>query len=110
MATVTPIPPDGPCHPNLIMATSAPKDSSSARGKLLPAQALDLDYYQSTLGLVRSLSILDRLLAPLVLLAMILGVIIGVYAPNVQNAFNGAKLAGTSVRPYPTSRIRSSEC
>jgi ACR3 family arsenite transporter len=31
---------------------------------------------------------------------MILGVIIGVYAPNVQNVFNGAKFAGTSVRKY----------
>jgi ACR3 family arsenite transporter len=48
--------------------------------------------------LLTSLSILDRFLAILVLLAMIIGVIIGVYAPGVQKAFNGAKFAGTSVR------------
>ncbi|ORY26594.1 sodium bile acid symporter family-domain-containing protein [Naematelia encephala] len=51
----------------------------------------------TALALVKSLSILDRFLAPLVLLAMILGVIIGVYAKGVQSAFNGAKFAGTSV-------------
>lgn len=38
------------------------------------------------------------MLALLVLIAMILGVVIGVYAPNVQQAFSGAELAGTSVR------------
>jgi ACR3 family arsenite efflux pump ArsB len=49
-------------------------------------------------ALVKSLSILDRLLALFVLLAMILGVVIGVYAPNVQTVFNGAELAGTPIR------------
>ncbi|CAD6572525.1 MAG: hypothetical protein TREMPRED_000567 [Tremellales sp. Tagirdzhanova-0007] len=97
MATTTAIAAEGPCHPDLGMGTLAPKDRSSARGKLPFAQTSYLYYNRSASGLVRSLSILDRLLAPLVLLAMILGVIIGVYAPNVQNAFNGAKLAGTSV-------------
>lgn len=32
---------------------------------------------------------------------MILGVIIGVYAPHVQQTFDGAKFAGTSVRKTP---------
>lgn len=40
------------------------------------------------------------MLALLVLIAMILGVVIGVYAPNVQQAFSGAELAGTSVREF----------
>ena len=51
-----------------------------------------------SLGLLGSLSVLDRWLAPIVLLAMILGIIIGEYAPNVDKSFNGAKFADTSVR------------
>lgn len=54
-------------------------------------------------ALVKSLSILDRLLALFVLLAMILGVVIGVYAPNVQTVFNGAELAGTPIRKFEDS-------
>jgi hypothetical protein len=50
------------------------------------------------LALLTSLSILDRLLALLVLIAMILGVVIGVYAPNVQEIFNKEAFAGTSIR------------
>jgi ACR3 family arsenite transporter len=52
-----------------------------------------------------SLSILDRLLALLVLIAMILGVVIGVYAPNVQEIFNKEAFAGTSIRTWPHTSI-----
>ena len=54
--------------------------------------------HADALALVKGLSILDRFLALLVLLAMILGVIIGVYAPGAQAAFSGAEFAHTSVR------------
>lgn len=52
------------------------------------------------IALIKGLSILDRFLALLVLIAMILGCVIGVYAPGVQAAFSGAEFAHTSVRKY----------
>ncbi|KAF5329670.1 hypothetical protein D9619_009444 [Psilocybe cf. subviscida] len=45
----------------------------------------------------RELSILDKLLTPLVLLSMILGVVIGNFAPNVRSALDTAKFDGVSV-------------
>lgn len=88
---------DGPCHPVL---RSAPHDNKGAAlSECQNSCGCGLIDADGTQELVKSLSILDRLLALLVLLAMILGVIIGIYAPGVQEAFNGrAKLAGTSVR------------
>lgn len=53
----------------------------------------------------KSLSILDRLLTPFILLAMILGVLIGVYAPDVQGAFNKAEFHGVSGREYLLYRM-----
>ncbi|GFZ48130.1 Arsenic compounds resistance protein 3 [Saitozyma sp. JCM 24511] len=72
--------PPGPCGPapNLERATEG--------NRRLTAKTL-----------LTSLSILDRLLALLVLIAMILGVVIGVYAPNVQEIFNKEAFAGTSI-------------
>jgi len=43
------------------------------------------------------LSILDRLLTPAILVCMIMGVVIGEFAPHVQEAFNTARLDGVSV-------------
>ncbi|RSH80765.1 hypothetical protein EHS25_007101 [Saitozyma podzolica] len=51
----------------------------------------------STAALVRGLSWLDRLLAPLVLVAMVLGVVIGKFAPNVETVLTGAQLRGVSI-------------
>jgi ACR3 family arsenite efflux pump ArsB len=51
-------------------------------------------------AILSSLSLLDRFLAPIILIAMILGVIIGVYADGVEEAFNGARFAGVSVREF----------
>jgi len=49
--------------------------------------------------LAKKLGITDRLLTPLILLFMILGVIIGEFAPDqVQKAFDTAQLEGVSVR------------
>ncbi|KAG9093273.1 hypothetical protein FRC06_011586, partial [Ceratobasidium sp. 370] len=52
----------------------------------------------SATGLFRSLSFLDRYLAVFILLAMITGVLIGVYKEDgVQRAFAGASWQGTSI-------------
>ncbi|KAJ7151239.1 sodium bile acid symporter family-domain-containing protein [Mycena filopes] len=45
----------------------------------------------------KRLSILDRLLTPAILLAMIVGVLIGEYVPTVQDAFNTARFDGVSI-------------
>jgi len=48
--------------------------------------------------LLQKLSILDRLLTPLIILAMILGVIIEEFAPHVREAFDTARFDSVSVR------------
>ncbi|KAJ7727727.1 sodium bile acid symporter family-domain-containing protein [Mycena metata] len=45
----------------------------------------------------KRLSILDRLLTPAILVAMIVGVLIGEYVPSVQDAFNTARFDGVSI-------------
>ncbi|KAH7337318.1 sodium bile acid symporter family-domain-containing protein [Rhizoctonia solani] len=56
------------------------------------------DSAPSATGLFKSLSFLDRYLAVFILLAMIAGVLIGVYKEEgVQRAFNGASWQGTSI-------------
>lgn len=51
-----------------------------------------------TPSLLKELSWLDRLLTPLVLLSMIVGVIIGEFVSGVQEAFNTATFADVSLR------------
>ncbi|KIM41603.1 hypothetical protein M413DRAFT_445579 [Hebeloma cylindrosporum] len=48
-------------------------------------------------GPFKGLSIQDKLLSPFILLAMILGVIIGEFAPNVHNALDTAKFESVSL-------------
>ncbi|KIM91942.1 hypothetical protein PILCRDRAFT_57518 [Piloderma croceum F 1598] len=48
-------------------------------------------------ALFQKLNILDRLLTPAILVFMILGVIIGEFAPHVQEAFDTARFDGVSV-------------
>ncbi|THU98381.1 arsenical-resistance protein [Dendrothele bispora CBS 962.96] len=48
-------------------------------------------------NLFRKLSVQDRLLTPAILLCMILGVVIGNFAPNVQGAFDTVRLKSVSV-------------
>jgi ACR3 family arsenite transporter len=48
----------------------------------------------------KKLSIQDKLLTPFILLAMILGVIIGEFSPNVRNALDTAKFQSVSLRTY----------
>ncbi|KAF8621536.1 hypothetical protein AX15_007708 [Amanita polypyramis BW_CC] len=47
-------------------------------------------------GLISELSIVDRLLSPLIIIVMIVGVIIGEYAPNVQHAFDTVRFDSVS--------------
>ena len=46
----------------------------------------------------KELSILDRLLTPLVFITMVVGVVLGEFAPSVRNALNTAKFDGVSIR------------
>jgi hypothetical protein len=50
------------------------------------------------IGPFKELSIQDKLLSPFILLAMILGVVIGEFAPNVRNALDTAKFESVSLR------------
>jgi hypothetical protein len=53
-------------------------------------------------ALYSELSILDRLLTPLILVFMIVGVVIGEFVSGIQEAFDTVQLNGVSVRTYPT--------
>lgn len=46
------------------------------------------------------LSLLDRLLTPLILLAMIIGIVAGILAPDVQDVFNSLEFRGVSLREH----------
>ena len=48
----------------------------------------------------KKLSIQDKLLTPFILLAMILGVVIGEFSSNVHNALDTAKFQSVSLRTY----------
>lgn len=52
------------------------------------------------LELFKRLSIFDRLLSPLIILAMIIGVLIGEFTPHVQQAFDTVRFNSVSVRTY----------
>jgi arsenite transporter len=52
------------------------------------------------LELFKRLSMLDRLLTPLIILAMIIGVVIGEFVPHVQQAFDTVRFDSVSVRTY----------
>ena len=50
------------------------------------------------IAIFTKLSILDRLLTPAILICMILGVVIGEFAPHVQQSFDTARFDSVSVR------------
>lgn len=51
-------------------------------------------------GPFKELSTQDKLLSPFILLAMILGVVIGEFAPKVRTALDTAKFESVSLRMY----------
>lgn len=51
-------------------------------------------------GLFKELSILDRLLTPAILICMVIGVIIGVYSSDVQEAFDTVRFESVSIREF----------
>ncbi|KAJ7611241.1 sodium bile acid symporter family-domain-containing protein [Roridomyces roridus] len=55
------------------------------------------EHVQKQANLFTRLSILDRMLTPAILVAMIVGVLIGVYVQGVQAAFNTATFHGVSI-------------
>jgi hypothetical protein len=48
--------------------------------------------------LFKKLSIIDRIITPLIFIAMVVGIIIGEFAPNVQRAFDTARINNVSAR------------
>lgn len=59
----------------------------------------------SSLVLFRRLGIFDRLLTPLILVSMVVGVLIGDFVPGVQAAFDTVKFDSVSVREQPIHSI-----
>lgn len=82
----------------------APIPTDSTRGILLGAASV---MYEDNLrlhaGLAGRLGILDKLLTPAILLAMIIGVIIGEFVPSVQSAFNTVRFKSVSLREYSST-------
>lgn len=73
-----------------------PKVGISLRAILALSQAADRPNLSAVF---KELSILDRLLTPLIILAMIVGVLIGEFRPNeIQTAFDTAQFDGVSAR------------
>lgn len=62
-------------------------------------QYLDIDFLREKipLALIRKLGFIDRYLLVWILLAMIIGVIIGYFAPNVQESFETVQFGSVSV-------------
>ncbi|RDB19029.1 Arsenite resistance protein ArsB [Hypsizygus marmoreus] len=56
-----------------------------------------IDHNVAPKEIFKKLSILDKLLSPLIILVMIVGVIIGEFVPNVQSAFDTVKFDSVSV-------------
>ncbi|KAF7350344.1 Arsenite resistance protein ArsB [Mycena venus] len=69
---------------------------ATIRDEAAQAPRVDTNNVPST-ELFKRLSILDRLLTPAILIAMIVGVLIGEYVPNVQEAFDLARFDGVSI-------------
>ena len=53
----------------------------------------------------KKLGILDKLLSPLIILFMILGVVTGEFAPHIQQAFDAIDFHGVSVRESTPVRL-----
>jgi hypothetical protein len=56
--------------------------------------------FDISIALFQKLSVLDRLLTPAILVCMVVGVVIGVFVPGVQQAFDTVKFYGVSVRKH----------
>ena len=50
------------------------------------------------IAIFKELGLLDRLLTPLIILFMIIGVIIGEFAPHIRDAFDTVRFDSVSVR------------
>jgi hypothetical protein len=59
----------------------------------------------SSVVLFKKLGIFDRLLTPLILVSMVVGVLIGNFVPGIQAAFDTVKLDSVSVREQPIHSI-----
>lgn len=91
---------DGPCRSlNVAIANNAASDQSSDRQQLTPTSRPFDDDGPSTMvarKLLSGLGWLDKLLTPLIIVAMILGVVIGEFAPNVKENLTKGDLHGVA--------------
>lgn len=83
------------------------KEESNARNRLDPPRPCELRQILINIIVLikslgpapfRELSITDRLLTPLILCSMILGVVLGEFAPKMREALNAAKFDKVSLR------------
>ena len=73
-------------------------ETPAYRGISFHTFKLSRSQVQSLIAIFTKLGILDRLLTPAILICMILGVVIGEFAPHVQQSFNTARFDSVSVR------------
>lgn len=55
----------------------------------------------------KKLSLLDKLLSPLIILVMIIGVVIGEFVPGVQAAFDTVRFSSVSVRKLKFATVHN---
>ena len=86
--------------PSFDQSSSTPSTSkqTAKRSALGTPQVEDMDKSATARSLLNSLGFLDRFLTIWIILAMIIGVIIGEFAPNVQESFTdrGGQFQGVS--------------
>lgn len=60
-------------------------------------------------ALFRELSLFDKLLTPLILVFMIIGIVIGEFSPSIRDALNTVQFHSVSVREFPRY-VKSRKC
>ncbi|KAG6835560.1 hypothetical protein H0H93_016995 [Arthromyces matolae] len=66
--------------------------------KALPVSSTGPVEAETPKEIFKKLSLLDKLLSPLIIIAMIVGVVIGEFVPGVQAAFDTVRFNSVSVR------------
>jgi len=67
---------------------------------LSPCYCLDGSRRITDAAPFKELSILDRMLTPLVFVAMVVGILLGEYVPSIRTALDTAKLDSVSLRTF----------
>lgn len=64
----------------------------------MPINYIALPRSELDTGIFLELSIQDRLLSPLIIVVMIIGIVVGEYCPNVQHGLDTVRFESVSVR------------